>query len=99
MARYSPDDLAVLTPDERDRWLQPLGITSIRGAEVQARWPCIREALAWQLMYRVEPDLYGRLVAGEAIHPAILDWLPQVKCAVEVGAGLGASDGEPVTAS
>lgn len=89
MARYSPEDLAVFTPAEQSRWLWPLGITSIQGAEVQAGWPCIRKALAWQLLYRVEPNLYGRLVAGENIHPAVLDWLPRAKCAVEVGAGLG----------
>jgi len=48
------------------------------------------ETVAWQLLYRLEPDLYERLIAGEHIHPAVLDWLPHhVHHCVEVGAGSG----------
>jgi SAM-dependent methyltransferase len=89
MARYAPDDLEVLTPAERARWLPPLGVASLEGPQVREAWPRIREALAWELLYRIEPELYDRLVAGEAVHPAILDWLPRVERAVEVGAGSG----------
>jgi SAM-dependent methyltransferase len=89
MDRYSPQDLEVLTPAERDRWLRPLGVTSLRGPEARAAWPHLRQALTWELLYRLEPDLYDRLVAGERLHPAILDWLPPAERAVEVGAGSG----------
>jgi hypothetical protein len=46
--------------------------------------------LAWELLYRKEPDLYERLIAGERIHPAVLEWLPErVDRCVEVAAGTG----------
>jgi 16S rRNA A1518/A1519 N6-dimethyltransferase RsmA/KsgA/DIM1 with predicted DNA glycosylase/AP lyase activity len=41
------------------------------------------------LLYRLEPELYERLVAAERIHPAVLEWLPRVDRVVEVGAGTG----------
>jgi SAM-dependent methyltransferase len=45
---------------------------------------------AWDVLYRLEPDLYDRLIAGERIHPAVLDRIPaQLGRAVEVGAGTG----------
>ena len=48
------------------------------------------ETVAWQLLYRMEPDLYERLIAGEHIHPDVLDWLPRhVHHCVEIGAGTG----------
>jgi SAM-dependent methyltransferase len=90
MARYSPDDLVVFTRDEQKRWLLPLGVTKLDDAKVWTDWYCIRKAVAWQLLYRIEPELYGRLIAGENLHPEILNWFPSmVGCAVEVGAGLG----------
>jgi SAM-dependent methyltransferase len=47
-------------------------------------------ALAWELLYRLEPELYERLVRAERIHPAVLRWLPRcVDRIVEVGAGTG----------
>ena len=49
----------------------------------------LNEDVAWQLLYRLEPDLYEQLIAGERIHPAVLDWLPRVDRCVEVGAGTG----------
>jgi SAM-dependent methyltransferase len=46
--------------------------------------------LAWELLYRIEPELYDRLVSVERLHPGVLDWLPDnVERIVEVGAGTG----------
>jgi SAM-dependent methyltransferase len=46
--------------------------------------------LAWELLYRLEPELYDRLVVAERLHPNILQWLPNhVKRVVEIGAGSG----------
>ena len=33
-------------------------------------------ALAWELLYRLEPELYDRLVSAERLHPDVLGWLP-----------------------
>ena len=33
--------------------------------------------LAWELLYRLEPELYDRLVSAERLHPGVLDWLPR----------------------
>ena len=47
-------------------------------------------ALAWELLYRLEPELYDRLVSAERLHPGVLGWLPRnVERIVEVGAGAG----------
>jgi SAM-dependent methyltransferase len=47
-------------------------------------------ALAWELLYRLEPHLYDRLVRAEPLHPGILEWLPaHVPRIVEVAAGSG----------
>jgi SAM-dependent methyltransferase len=45
--------------------------------------------LAWELLYRKEPELYERLVAGERINPRVLDALPDATSVVEVAAGTG----------
>lgn len=46
--------------------------------------------LAWELLYRLEPELYERLVRAEPIHPGVLAWLPAAAGRiVEVGAGAG----------
>ena len=46
--------------------------------------------LAWELLYRLEPELYDRLARAERIHPGVLGWLPQgIDRIVEVGAGTG----------
>ncbi len=46
--------------------------------------------LAWELLYRLEPQLYDRLATAERLHPGILDWLPRAaNRIVEVGAGTG----------
>ena len=52
--------------------------------------PQINVPLAWELLYRREPDLYNRLAEAERLHPAVIDWLPTgVDRIVEVGAGTG----------
>ena len=79
--RYRPDDLAVFTIEERELFLGPLD---------GAPWESVGPAVGWDLLYRLEPGLYDRLVAGERLHPGILAWLPErVRFAVEVGAGTG----------
>ncbi|CAN5828248.1 hypothetical protein BH23ACT12_BH23ACT12_01280 [soil metagenome] len=91
LRRYKPDDLAVFTPEERRRFLGPID------SEVLARinhdpqaWDLVVADVAWELLYRLEPELYGRLTAGERIHPGVLEWIPQrIGRAVEVGCGWG----------
>ena len=46
--------------------------------------------LAWELLYRREPELYDRLARAERLHPGVIAWLPEgVERIVEVGAGTG----------
>jgi len=69
----------VLTSEEARRFV-PLGNGD----------PRTDGALAWELLYRLEPELYDRLVSAEHLHPAVLAWLPRdVDRIVEVGAGTG----------
>jgi SAM-dependent methyltransferase len=83
--RYDRADCAVLTPAERERFLAP---GAWEGSEVGPQ--NLPEGLVWQLLYRLEPELYDRLARAERLHPAVLDWLPgSVGRAVEVGAGSG----------
>jgi SAM-dependent methyltransferase len=68
----------VLSPDEVRRFAG-------EGAD-----PQVDLALAWELLYRLEPELYDRLARAEKIHPAVLGWLPRgIDRIVEVGAGTG----------
>jgi SAM-dependent methyltransferase len=77
--RYTAEDLAALTRDEASRFI-PDG----------AGDPQTDVALAWELLYRLEPDLYDRLATAERLHPGILGWLPSsADRIVEVGAGTG----------
>jgi len=77
--RYTVADLDALTPDEVQRFVGD-GTGN----------PRANLALAWQLLYRREPELYDRLVSAERLHPAVLQWLPDdVDRIVEVGAGTG----------
>src|SRR6266536_2651954 len=77
--RYTASDLGVLTHDEARRFV------SHRCADPQTD-----VTLAWELLYRLEPDLYDRLVSAEWLHRGVLDWLPQTADRiVEVGAGTG----------
>lgn len=80
--RYTEADLDVLTSDERARLL--------RGVPEGADWSLVGPVVAWELLYRLEPDLYERLIAGETIHPAVLDRIPgDVARCVEVAGGTG----------
>jgi SAM-dependent methyltransferase len=78
LRRYSDLDLRVFSFAERARFLA--GGTPA---------PRIDRSLAFELLYRLEPELYERLVAAERIHPAVLEWLPRVDRVVEIGAGTG----------
>jgi SAM-dependent methyltransferase len=77
--RYTAGDLAVLTREEARRFV-PEG-----GGDPQAD-----ATLAWELLYRLEPELYDRLATAERLHPGVLGWLPRAAdLIVEVGAGTG----------
>jgi len=76
--RYTRADLGILSDAEAARF--------VRGAGDPKR----DRVLAWELLYRLEPELYDRLIRAERLHPAILDWLPaHAARVVEVGAGSG----------
>ena len=90
VARYRPADLGAFTAEELERFLGPLGLDPEEAAAGGPAWRQAAPALAWELLYRVEPELYDRLTAGERLHPGILAWLPdRIERAVEVGAGAG----------
>lgn len=77
--RYSTADLRVFSAEESDRFLA--------GTVAD---PQRNPSLAWELLYRLEPDLYERLVTAEPLHPDILEWLPpHVPRIIEIGAGTG----------
>src|SRR5438128_1539487 len=79
MERYSTADLRVFSAEESARFLESTIADPQRDATV-----------AWELLYRLEPELYERLVAAEHLHPGILEWLPpHVPRIIEVGAGTG----------
>jgi SAM-dependent methyltransferase len=79
LSRYTAADLGVLTRDELRRFA-PSG-EGDPGADI---------TLAWELLYRLEPELYDRLVSAERLHPGVLGWLPgHADRIVEVGAGAG----------
>jgi SAM-dependent methyltransferase len=77
--RYTKADLSVLNDEETRRFVgdgDPDPQTDV--------------TLAWELLYRLEPELYDRLIQVERIHPAVLEWLPRhVDRIVEVAAGTG----------
>ena len=64
--RYTAADLAVFTSDEASRFI-PQGDGDPRGDMV----------LAWELLYRLEPELYDRLAGVERLHPGVVGWLPR----------------------
>jgi SAM-dependent methyltransferase len=77
--RYTVADLGVFTPEEARRFV-PRGDGDPRSDVV----------LAWELLYRLEPELYDRLASAERLHPGVVGWLPcGVDRIVEVGAGTG----------
>ncbi len=77
--RYTAADLQVFTAEEARRFV-PCGDGD----------PLTDTVLAWELLYRLEPELYDRLASAERLHPGILGWLPRfADRIVEVGAGTG----------
>jgi SAM-dependent methyltransferase len=81
--RYRVADCAVFTAAERRRFLAP-------GAWEEGGGDELPPGVRWQLLYRLEPELYDHLARAERLHPALLDWLPDgAGRAVEVGAGSG----------
>jgi SAM-dependent methyltransferase len=78
-SRYTRADLRVLTRDEARRFAPD------EGCDPQADI-----TLAWELLYRLEPELYERMASAERLHPGIVGWLPRsAHRIVEVGAGSG----------
>jgi SAM-dependent methyltransferase len=77
--RYSPGDLRVFTREEASRFV-PRGDGD----------PHTDAGLAWELLYRLEPELYDRLASAERLHPGVVGWLPADAGQIaEVGAGTG----------
>ena len=78
-SRYTAADLRVFTRDEASRF-NPRGDGD----------PQTDVVLAWEVLYRLEPELYDRLASVERLHPGVVDWLPRdVDRIAEVGAGTG----------
>jgi SAM-dependent methyltransferase len=78
-SRYTAADLRVFTPEEASRFA-PLGDGD----------PRTNVGLAWELLYRIEPELYDRLSSAERLHPDVVAWLPwHLDRIAEVGAGTG----------
>jgi hypothetical protein len=59
--RYSPADAAILTARERSLF-GPLDSDSLG----------VTDRLAWELLYRLEPELCAQFADAEQLHPAIL---------------------------
>jgi SAM-dependent methyltransferase len=79
LSRYTAADLRVFTREEASRF-SPHGDGD----------PQKDASLAWELLYRLEPQLYDRLASAERLHPGVVNWLPSgVDQIVEVGAGTG----------
>ncbi len=77
--RYTAADLGVFTPGEASRFV-PRGDGDPQDDVV----------LAWELLYRLEPELYDRLASAERLHPGVVGWLPRdVDRIAEAGAGTG----------
>jgi SAM-dependent methyltransferase len=77
--RYTAADVGVFTPGEARRFV-PRGDGD----------PHDDVDLAWELLYRLEPELYDRLATAEQLHPGVVGWLPRdVGRIAEIGAGSG----------
>src|SRR6266568_649556 len=63
--RYTAADLRVFTREEASRFV-PHGDGD----------PAADVVLAWELLYRLEPELYDRLASAERLHPGVVDRLP-----------------------
>jgi SAM-dependent methyltransferase len=78
-SRYTAADLGVLTQDEARRY-----------APDAHSDPQTDVTLAWELLYRLEPELYERMACAERLHRRVVDWLPRrADQIIEVGAGSG----------
>jgi SAM-dependent methyltransferase len=78
-SRYTAADLRVFTRDEARRFAPDADCD-----------PQADITLAWELLYRLEPELYERMASAERLHPGIAGWLPRsVDRIVEAGAGSG----------
>ena len=94
MSVSTPDAPPRTARDLRRRYtaadVQVLGEAEARRFARHGNDPQVDLTLAWELLYRLEPDLYDRLARAERIHPGVLEWLPRgVDRIVEVGAGTG----------
>jgi SAM-dependent methyltransferase len=79
LTRYTAADLGVFTAEEARRF-----VPASNGD------PGTDTVLAWELLYRLEPELYDQLSSAERLHPDILSWMPpSAERIVEVGAGTG----------
>ena len=77
--RYTAADLRVFTREEASRFV-PHGDGD----------PAADVVLAWELLYRLEPELYDRLASAERLHPGVVGWLPRSADRIaEVAAGAG----------
>ena len=77
--RYTAADLTVFTPEEASRFVPRDNGDPHGDAD-----------LAWELLYRLEPELYDRLATAERLHPGIISWLPgDAGQIAEIGAGSG----------
>ena len=75
--RYTAADLRAFTSDEARRFISDGAVD-----------PETDITLAWELLYRLEPGLYDRLIGAERLHPGVIGWLPEnVERIVEVAAG------------
>jgi SAM-dependent methyltransferase len=78
LSRYTAADLEVFSDAERRRFV------------CDARDPLGDVEVAWELLYRREPELFDRLAGAERLHAGVLAWL---RCDVgriaEVAAGAG----------
>jgi SAM-dependent methyltransferase len=78
-SRYTAADLGVLTRDEARRY-----------APDEHSDPQADVTLAWELLYRLEPELYERMACAERLHRRVIGWLPRhADRIIEVGAGSG----------
>ena len=77
-SRYNAADLDTFSEAERRRFVRA-GDDPRHDVE-----------LAWELLYRHDPQLFDRLASAERLHPDVVAWLPgEVDRIVEIGAGSG----------
>lgn len=83
--RFRLEDLNVFKPDEINRF----GLAGAGVSKPSAHKALVKR-LGWDLLYRIQPELYDQLIHGESLHPAALAYLPnRIGQAIEVGAGTG----------